>query len=192
MSKRRQLPADLRRSRQDRRHGACSRDGLGGGRSPAKPGLKNRQSLRVRYYRWRYPRPVLRKAPAAAARSFAIPWLRHPRHGLRPNRRANCESSQLRQAHAPDAPPIAGKTRPARGRIDALYGRPPEPCAQTVAMSGASSAFMPTTLYPASTWWISPVTPDARSEHRYSPAPPTSSIVTFRRNGELYSFHFMM
>ena len=27
---------------------------------------------------------------------------------------------------------------------------------------------------------------------RYSPAPPTSSIVTLRRSGELYSFHFMM
>ena len=44
----------------------------------------------------------------------------------------------------------------------------------------------------ASTWWISPVTPDGRSESRYSPAPPTSSIVTLRRSGELYSFHFMM
>jgi hypothetical protein len=36
----------------------------------------------------------------------------------------------------------------------------------TVAMSGASSAFIPTTLYPASTWWISPVTPEARSLSR--------------------------
>src|SRR5690606_39020006 len=34
---------------------------------------------------------------------------------------------------------------------------------QASAMSGASSAFMPMTLYPASTWWISPVTPLARS-----------------------------
>ncbi len=32
------------------------------------------------------------------------------------------------------------------------------------AISGASSAFMPMTLYPASTWWISPVTPDDRSD----------------------------
>ena len=62
--------------------------------------------------------------------------------------------------------------------------------AHATLMSGASSAFMPMTLYPASTWWISPVTPADRSLTRYSPAPPTSSIVTLRRSGELYSFHF--
>src|SRR4029079_18008005 len=36
----------------------------------------------------------------------------------------------------------------------------------TVEMSGASSAFMPTTLSPPSTRWISPVTPADRSETR--------------------------
>jgi len=36
----------------------------------------------------------------------------------------------------------------------------------TVEISGASSAFMPTTLYPASTWCVSPVTPLARSLSR--------------------------
>ena len=37
-----------------------------------------------------------------------------------------------------------------------------------------------------------PSRPLARSDSRYSPAPPTSSIVTLRRSGALYSFHFMM
>jgi hypothetical protein len=36
----------------------------------------------------------------------------------------------------------------------------------SMVRSGASSAFIPTTLYPASTWWISPVTPAAKSDSK--------------------------
>src|SRR5690606_25331826 len=42
-----------------------------------------------------------------------------------------------------------------------------------------------TVFAPASTYRISPLIPEARSEHRNAAALPTSSMVTLRRNGAL-------
>ena len=42
---------------------------------------------------------------------------------------------------------------------------------------------MAVVLKPPSTYMISPLMPDARSEHRKAPALPTSSMVTLRRRG---------
>ncbi|MCY1463576.1 hypothetical protein D9M71_814840 [compost metagenome] len=42
---------------------------------------------------------------------------------------------------------------------------------------------MAVVLKPPSTYMISPLMPDARSEHRKAPALPTSSMVTLRRSG---------
>src|SRR5690606_2830321 len=48
---------------------------------------------------------------------------------------------------------------------------------------GYDQITIPTMLYPQSTYMTSPVTPEARSEHRNAPALPTSSMVTLRFNG---------
>jgi hypothetical protein len=47
---------------------------------------------------------------------------------------------------------------------------------------------MPTVLKPASTYMISPVIPFAQGEQRNNAALPTSSIVTLRLSGEIFSF----